>query len=262
MDHDRELERRTYRLCRLGFGLLGLALVLASATWLLQLPSLFVGRLVLPWLQHSAFWKWLDAPIVWGSLVGTYLLWGRWRHPGWQRRAGFLLVMGMVDGVMWLIEHGETLGLRTGDFGHEWVRFNLGHALGWAELALIAALSAEVLVHLGVEAADETSKATRSLIGAGAALWMVKFCLLTDWHGGWPLMVRRVFRLNPVLMLLEMGATMTWTIALLQVTALSIAATRQCTWVLAEMDREDLENDPLRPSWDRDGFRPPGFDLN
>ena len=47
-------------------------------------------------------------------------------------------------------------------------------------------------------------------------------------------------------LLLDLGSTMIWTITLIQVTALTIAATRQCAAVLAEMDREDDENDPSK----------------
>jgi hypothetical protein len=259
MDQEREQERLTYRLCRLGFAVLSIALVVACATTLLDLPRQFAGRAVIPWVQGSDWWKWLDAPVVWGCLVGWYLLWGRWTHPGWQRRAGLLVVMGMIDIVLWLIKHGEPLGLRTGDFGHAWVRENLGEALGWAEFALTAGLACDVMVHLGVEPAAETGQATRSLAATGAAVWMLLFCLLTDWSR-WPLGHRQFVGFNPLLILLHMGSTMVWTITLIQVTALTVAASRQCGRALAEMDREDAENDPLRPASDRDAYSFPNFE--
>jgi hypothetical protein len=249
MDQEREQERRTYRLCRLGFGLLALTLAVACFLQLVELSPLFLGRRGFFGLRGSAVGWWLAVVLTWGLLPGAYLLWGRWSEAGWQRRAGLLVLMGMVDIVLWLIRFGEALGLRTGDFGHEWLRDSLGAALGWAELALTAGLACEMLVHLGVAAAAETGKATRSLAATGAVVWMLWFCQVTDW-GVWPLAERKPFPRESLLV--YMGWTMIWTITLLQVTALTVAATRQCTRVLAQMDAEDAENDPLRPPSERD----------
>jgi hypothetical protein len=251
MDEVREQERLTYRLCRLGFGILSLALLVACASTLLTLPRIFGGRGFLPWLFNASWWPWVDVPIVWGSLAGAYLLWGRWDDRDWQRRSGLLVLMCVVDAVLWLIEHGGDLGLRTGDFGHDWLRRNLGEALGWAEFALLASLACEVMVHLGVAPASETGRATRSLAATGAAVYMLLFWLTTDWEKGWPLEFKRPGFIEVVL--LELGSTMIWTITLIQVTALNVAAFRQCGAVLDDMDREDDENDPLRPSWKKVG---------
>ncbi len=248
MDQEREQERKTYRLCRLGFAILSFALVVACLTTMIVLPRQFGGRGFFRWLQDLPGWQWIDAPVVWGSLVGTYLLWGRWDNPSWQRRSGLLVVMSVVDVVLWLLDHGGALGLRTDEVGHNWLRHNVGQALGWAEFALMSSLACEILVHLGLSQAAETGKATRSLAGTGAALWMIFFCEITNWHV-WPLVVRRPTL--PVL-LLDLGSTMIWTITLIQVTALTIAATRQCSAVLAEMDREDVENDPLKSASEKD----------
>lgn len=251
MEHDREKERQTYQLCRLGFGFLSFALVVACVSTILSLPRQFGVRGFLPWLLKSPFWSWVDAPIIWGSLIGAYLLWGRWDDRSWQRRSGLFLVMCIVDAVLWLIEHGQQLGLRTGDIGHFWMRNNLGQALGWAEFALIASLACEVMVHLGIDPAVETGRATRSLAATGAAVYMLLFCQTTDWQRGWPLEPRGVLTIDALL--LDLGSTMIWTITLIQVTALAIAATKQCAAVLVEIDREESLNDPLRPAWERDG---------
>lgn len=249
MEHDRELERQRYELCRLGFVLMSAALVLACTTSLLEISLLFHGRRGIPWLLHSRFWQWIDTPIVWGSLLGCYLLWGRWDEPTWQRRVGLLLVMCMVDVALWTMEHGQSLGINPIDFGHEWFRHILGRALGWAEFALIASITSGVLVHLGVDAALETGRATRSLAATGAVIWFVHFVTHTAWGLGWPLLPRRNGSLVGLLSML--GSTMVGTIVLIQVTALTIAAARQCGVVLAEMRREEVENDPLRSAhWD------------
>src|SRR4051794_11644024 len=189
MDQERDQQRRTYVICRLGFGVLSFALLLASfssVVWLMRLFSL--GGPIVAWIIRSPFWHWLDAPIVWGSLLGTYLLWGRWTDTGWQRRSGLLIVMGMVDAMLWLMEHGPELGLRFSDVGHEWLRGELGQALGWAEFALIASLAGDLMAHLGVEQAPEAGRATRSLAATGSAVWFLFFLEQTVW--GWPLKKR------------------------------------------------------------------------
>jgi len=246
MEQERENQRRTYQICRLGFGVLSAALVLASVTTVLTFAHycfLLIGRGGLGWLLPRNVLNWINAPIVWGSLVGTYLLWGRWSESGWQRRAGLLVSMGIVDVLLWFLDHGDELGLRLGQFGHEWLRHALGQALGWAEFALIAGLACDLLAHLGIDHAPEAGKATRSLAATGAVVWMLLFCIQTNWRG-WPL-VSHGFR-TPETLLLFLGTEVIWMITMVQVTALTIAASRQASRAVVEMDREDQESDLLQ----------------
>lgn len=242
MDQERATQRQTYLLCRLGFAILSLALLLACATSILTLVAQFGGRV---WIDRLAWWQWAGTPIVWGCLVGTYLLWGRWDEPGWQRRAGMLVAMNLVDVVLWVLDHGDDLTLRLGDVGHDWLRFNLGQALGWAEFALLASLAGDVMAHLGVEQAREASKSTRSLAATGAVVWLLLFCQLTIWQRGWPLQGHHIGRSLETL-LLYLGSTMIWTITLIQVTALTIAATRETNRALADIDLEERREDLFR----------------
>ena len=128
--------------------------------------------------------------------------------------------------------------------GHpDWFRLNLGQALGWAEFALLAGLSGDYLVHLGLSQADDSARSTRSLAATGAVIWLLKFCELTNWDGGWPLRQRRG---NMHGWLLLLGSELIWTITLIQVTALIIAALRQSNRTLAEIENEDREHETLR----------------
>ena len=190
IDLEREQLRKTYEVSRMGFAILSAALVLACLTALMPImrnfyPELHRRIITMPWFQ------WLDVPITWGSLLGVTLLWGRFDHPGWQRRVGLLLVMSLVDAGLWFLEHGAALGLVQGDLGHDWLRQNVGQALGWAEFALIAGLSCEYLEHLGVEYARESGKTTRSMAATGAVVWLLLFCQCTNWSG-WPLVPHRI----------------------------------------------------------------------
>src|SRR4051812_1978581 len=187
MDEERETQRRTYQLCQLAFAILSLSLMLASLTSILALFARFGARSFYLWLVSMPWWPWVGTPIVWGCLVGTYLLWGRWSEPGWQRRTGLLVVFSLADVVLWALDHNNELALRLGEVGHDWLRTNLGEALGWAEFALLASLTGDVMVHLGVEQAREASKSTRSLAATGAVIWFILFCQRTAWRHGWPL---------------------------------------------------------------------------
>jgi len=246
MDPERDSLRQTYQLSRLGFAILSVSLLLACSTSLLSLVALFGGRSFAIWIANMWWWRWVGTPtpVVWGCLIGTYLLWGRWPDPGWQRRVGLLVVMGLVDVILWGLDHGDELRLQVGDFGHLWLRNRLGEALGWAEFALLASLAGDVIAHLGVERAREASKSTRALAATGAVIWMLLFCQRTDWNRGWPLQGPRRDSIETVL--LDLGSTMIWTITLIQVTALTIAATRESSRALAEMDLEDRRDDLFR----------------
>jgi hypothetical protein len=242
-DLEEEQLRKTYHLCRLGFGITAVALVAACFTSLVSLLA-FVQRDLALWVHQAPWFQWLETPIVWLSLIGATLLWGRWDHLSWQRRAGLLLLMCLVDLACWFIKHGGTMGLDNGNGGHEWLRVELGAALGWAEFALLSSLSCDYLVHLGVEQAREYDKSTRSMAVTGALIWMLFFCQQTDWGAGWPL--RHARRGGLEALLLHQGTTLLWAITLIHVTALVIKATRQSTRVLEEMDGDTDGQDLLR----------------
>jgi hypothetical protein len=242
-DQEREQLRKTYQLCRAGFGINAVALVLACLTSVVHLFRTFNGALV-GWIVDAPWYHWIDTPIVWCSLIGTTLLWGRWNHTSWQRRAGLLMVMCLADIALWFLDRGDALGFHGMEMTSEWFRHNLGQALGWGEFALLSSLSCDYLVHLGVEHASDSDKSTRSMAVTGAMVWMLLFCQLTDWHAGWPLRPGRPHGLETLL--LYHGSQLIWAITLIQVTALVISAAGQSSRVLAEMDREDEELDPLR----------------
>jgi hypothetical protein len=241
-DPERDQVRKTYQLCRLGFAINAIAYVIFSFTSLLDLFSNFEPGLRM-WVHEAPWYPWLNVPIVWCSLFGAILLWGRWDNPSWQRRSGLLLVMCLVDAGFWFVDSGEALGLHFGDVGHRWLRVHLAEALGWAEVTLLSSLSCDYLAHLGLEHARESDKSIRSMAATGAMVWMLLFCQQTDWGAGWPLRPRRVGLEGQ---LLRHGSVLIYTITLIQVTALVISAVRQSSRVLEEMDREDQDHDLLR----------------
>jgi hypothetical protein len=244
IDLEREQLRKTYEVSRIGFAILSAALVLACLSSLLPILYNFYPELC-ERIIRAPWFRWLDVPITWGSLLGVTLLWGRFDHEGWQRRVGLLLVMSLVDAGLWFLDHGAALGIVAGDIGHDWLRENLGRALGWAEFALIAGLSCEYLEHLGVEYARESGRSTRSMAATGAIVWLLLFCQRTDWSVGWPLAAHRIRSIEEFL--LFQACNLIWAITLMQVTSLALSASRMSAQVLSEMQFEDEADDPFKP---------------
>ncbi len=242
-EEEREQFRKNYQLCRLGFGITAVGLVLACIDSLLGLfgklqPHFFTS------LTDSPWYVWLQTPITWCPLFGVSLLRGAWDQTSWRRRSSLLLLMCMADLGLWFFSRGESLGLPFGHDNHSWLRAHMGDALGWSQFALLSSLSGVYLAHLGVEQARDSDKATRSMVVTGAALWMIQFCQQTNWAAGWPLQPRR---LGLEWFLLQHGWSLIWTIILIQVTGLVLSAARQTRHVLDEMAREDQANDPFGP---------------
>jgi hypothetical protein len=254
-DEEREQSRKTYQLCRSAFAIMAFALVLACFSSLLSLLSTFDPKVV-QWVTQSKWYHWIDTPIIWCSLIGAALLWGRWPHPSWQRRSSLLLVMSVVDLVKWFLDNADAANVPHHlDFATPWFRMNLGEALGWGEFALLSSLSCDYLAHLGVEHAVDSDKSTRSLAATGAMVWMLLFCQMTNWRAGWPLQPKGMPNLET--RLLFHGTLLIWAITLIQVTALVISSARESTQVLEEMEREDRAIDPLRSRSDVGDFVDP-----
>ena len=268
MDWDEPEDLRPrYRLCQAGFALLALGLGLLCGDAALDFAYWCSGSPAIAALVRDPLWTWLvGAPITWGTLVGSFLLWGRWTEPSWQRRAGLLLLMNGIDLVHWTLRHGDALGLRIGELPHGWLRSQLSGGMGWIELALSATLAADLSVHLGRKEAPDSSRGARALAMVGLVVWGLFFLQHTHWRR-WPLRPRNF--LTPETYLLLIGQSLLLAITAFQVTALCILAARQCGHYLRELDRIAADRDRFllpsepdpdgRPSApDRDDwYRPP-----
>ena len=245
-DAERALVKRRLLRYRLGFSALGLALVVASLTTIGFLIMFFSGqRQQVGALIGFPQWELIEqSVVVFGSLLGVMLLWGRWPDGNWQRRSGLLLMMCLVDAVLFTLDHAADLGLRDGEVGHEWFRQSLGTALGWSEFALIASLAADMAAHLGEPQSIDFAKAVRSLATTGAMVWFMYFYFRTNWEFRplWPLQERPI---NGGTIMLLLGWWVLNAILLVQVTGLCLLAGRCCGRVLREMDEEDRANDQL-----------------
>ena len=55
--------------------------------------------------------------MILAMLVGPYALWGRWPDRAWIRRSGLLIVVGLVDVILFGLDHLQELGLGRGRAG-------------------------------------------------------------------------------------------------------------------------------------------------
>ncbi len=174
---ERNLLRQRLQRHRLGFSLLGLALVVLSLSTIGGLILIFTRqRMHLGAILGLPQWDLIESSvIVWGSLLGVALLFGPWPDESWRRRSGLLLLMCMIDAVLWGLDHVADLGLSDGKMPHEWFRGALGAAIGWSEFALIASLAGDSAAHLGEPQALDFAKAVRSLATTGAMVWFMYF---------------------------------------------------------------------------------------
>ncbi len=257
---ERNLFRSRLRRYRLGFSVLGLALVVASLSTIGFLLLFLSGQRARLGVQLGIpHWELIEESlVVWGSLLGVCLLWGRWPDENWLRRSGLLLMMCLADAALWSLDHATTLGLVDGEIGHEWFRRSLGTAIGWSEFALIASLAGDMAAHLGEPQALDFAKAARSLATTGAMVWFMYFYFRTSWVPPfWPLRERPF---NHGTFMLLLGWLVLLALNLVQVTGLCLLAGRCCGRVLREMAAEDRKNNtiPSRSEAGWEEFNRPG----
>ncbi len=261
-DAERPRLRRRLRRYGLGFSCLGLGLAIASLSTISFVLLILAGpggHMALR--QMFPHWELIEeTAVVWSTLIGACLIWGHWPDRAWLRRSGLLLMMCLVDLVLWSLDHAADLGLSEGKFGHDWFRRSLGSALGWSEYALIAGLAADLATHLGESRAGEFGRAARSLATTGAMVWSLYFFSRTNWDSPfWPL---REVAWNRSTLMLMLGLAVLGAINLMQITVLSLIASRSCGQKLREMAREDRDPEvftlpPEAGRFEAD-FEPPG----
>ncbi len=243
LDNEKPDLRPRYRLCKLAFGLASMALGLQCADIALSLGAQFFGMADLWKLVHSPRWRlFVGTPITWSAVVGSYLLLGRWRHPGWNRRAGLLALMNAIDLGFWASDNGVLLGFQIPELQDPWLRY-AGSVLQWFELMLFASLAAEVASHLGRAEATEASRLTRSFAMVGLTLWFIILLSCTAWFPArFPVFRVRSFEV----FLLILGSQALLAISAFQVTILCLQASRECGRLLAELGPPDHGDDLLR----------------
>jgi hypothetical protein len=237
--------RPRIRACQVGLGLIALALGLLCVSNAAFLSRMFGGgQAIAPILNHP-LWRWgLGTTIPWAALLGSYLLWGRWRDGSWQWRAGSLVLLNGIDAGLWVLDNGADLGLKLPSIeSHQWFTFILTLATGWLELGLTASLASEALKRIGQTPAEGVSiprARAWSLVVVGLLMWLMIVVGLTVWWH-WPMVPRLGRGRGGELRLLVLLSIVMQTILTFQVCAQALGGSRLCRRAIAAHEHPDLD---------------------
>ncbi len=220
----------SFNAMRRGFAVLALAiglLCLAHAT-ILALP--FDEEGLVQTLRAQPFWMWLvDAPITWGSLLGSYLIWVACSETPWRRWAGLLVLMNAVDAALWTISRSDELGLPWSALGqrHHWSIFLVAAGLGWCELTILAGLALKLLVDAGLTKAPVPPGKPHSAVPGVASIGLVVWALFVVTQTDWTTWLPRPL-LGPAYPLLLLSSAALYTLASFLVTVQCLTVSRYC----------------------------------
>lgn len=241
-DHGDQIAR--YRLCGAGFLVSGASLVLLVVSAGLGLLAQFSGDDGLIRLLNDPLWVVLvGLPLSYLAVVGSYLLWGRWRDRSWQRRAGLLVLLNAVDAVVGTLFEGRTLGLPVAEPPEPWLLGQATLAFGWIEFYLMASLAGEVAGQLGEPGAEDRGRRAGNLALAGLVITVLLLLFRTAWAGGRPLQPLPIRSMEVALVLLAGQALRLMAAA--QVAGLCFRAAGRCRRTAREL--VEAEADPMAP---------------
>ncbi len=146
-------QRRAYGFAKAGFSILSLALVTAGMRLCYEIWSIFhFQQPAVPnrsWVDLG-FSTFIDV----SCLVGFYFLWKTSSDLIWRRRAGALVVMGLIDMGLWAVQYRRELATLIGyydvpppDKEYAWLRQQIAFGLGWFELIWTSGLAWSLLAH-------------------------------------------------------------------------------------------------------------------
>lgn len=235
--------RGRYRLCRVGFGLCALGMALLSVNELMLVGYSVTFNREIQRIIISPTWHWAaGSTITWSTLLGPYLLWGRWSEPHWRRRAGLLVFLNLADVGLWFLRHGQDFGFWPHDVGHEWLRMHLTFGSSWVQFVLFAALADDMAAHLNAKWAPATSRRIATVALVGGLAWGLLLLQTTAWHRGWPLRPRR----TPLLLLMFTILPLARAVASFQLAALCAGVCRECSLMLGDLERGNPDLAALR----------------
>jgi hypothetical protein len=244
LENDRDRQRRSYYLSWIGFALITVWLMVSALYRTAYLLLIFTGHppnvgrwLGVDTIEFTCITIW-----VWSRSIGSLFLWSAWPETTWKRRAGLFVMMSMADVGLWATQYCVQLGIRDQPADHEFVRMSLSMALGWARLILVAGLAGNFAEHVGYRRAQEFVKGATTTASTGAILWFFYFISQVNWTRPGPLVP---VAMDSSLIMLLLTTYVVMTICTIQLTLLSLLATRESMEAIRAMRQEDrLYNDP------------------
>ncbi len=250
---------RRYGICRLAFRLGAIAVGLQSADILIRIGSLFVlvfgqamaaanahgqpaflkqNLRLLMVLQDSRWGLFIGTPISLSAAIAAYLLIGRWRDSGWNRRVVLLALMNTFDVYLWAAQNARHLEWAIPAIHNSWVGYCVS-VLQWFELMLFGSLAADVAIHLGRAEAEKKEQKSRSFAMVGLAIWSLVLLIGTRLRPGalpaFRLPVREAY-------FLALMSEVTLALTAFQVMILCLLASRDCSQILHELRDKEQES--------------------
>lgn len=239
LDHAELVSR--YSLCLMGFILLAAGMTLRGIDVGLHLWIFltFGIRLIGVFEQDWYFWLvrggWIAA-----QLAGPFLLWGRWPHRRWTVLTGLLIVAGLIDLGLWVVDlqqRGGPAVVALGD--HLWLRLHLARAASWVQVGAGVGLAAAFLDHLGAHKDARRAERIGGFLMAGVPLWLLYFIHETAWSNGWPLVQWGMDELGRILL---MAYFLPLTLATIQLMVVDMIAAREANRLAADWRTHQLHH--------------------
>lgn len=239
-----ESQRPRYLLASLGFGFLGVSLVLLVIGTLTPILGFLTENQALQGAVDRRWWTFaVHLPMSYGALVGSYLLWGRWPDPSWQRRAGLLLLMNLIDAVSATLLESEALGFDAGLDVDSYPIALLTGLFSWLEFYLTASLAAEVGSQLARPTLADAGRLSERVALIALVIWTLFYGLRTNWAAGWPPVAPRPQTAEEAL--IELGLLCARILSGAQVATLCLIAAFHCRKTWRELGEAEAGLDSL-----------------
>ncbi len=245
MDPTYESQRPRYFLCSLGFGFLGVSFVLLTIGTATPIIGFLTDNQAFLAAVNRPWWTFVvNLPMSYGALIGAYLVWGRWTDPSWQRRAGLLLLMNLIDAVSATLLESRALGF---DAGLEPDSYLIGLITGifaWLEFYLSASLAAEIAAQLARPTLADAGRLSERIALIALVIWVLFHGLRTDWSI-WPPVQPRIQSLEELFIYLGLNCARILCGA--QVATLCLIAAAHCRRTWRELGDAESKFDPQDP---------------
>lgn len=181
--------RVVYRVGRVAFGMMAVAVGLSSLTYILHVIAALTWNWPLMRVMESPAWDWgVGTPSTIMAFFGAMLMLGRQRDRAWQVRAFLITLIYGYFLAYWFLDHAKMIGFegfpepnRRDDF-----RLLIGRLIGLIGIFNLATLAAEQSASLGVREAPALLKSTRAAWSVGLTLWILFAIRQFDWENPWP----------------------------------------------------------------------------
>jgi hypothetical protein len=245
MEPGYDSQRPRYLLCSIGFWLLTVSFGLLGLCNALPLIGVINNDNRIFQVMSQRWWTLsISLPLSYMGLLGSYLLWGRWSDMSWQRRAGLMVLLSLLNSIAATLIRADDLGFVARIEPAKHTLSVMIDSFGWVKLFLAASLATEVASQLGRPTISEAGRLSERVALFGLALCVALTIVHTSWRDGWPL--QRLPARDPFVLLGELGAVLLKALSAAQVATLCFLAAIESrrTWRLLVIAESELDQAP------------------